>query len=127
MSVRPADDPTPSDQIAEELAARERDEKQQTRSEPSNAAGSFSEHSSDDQSEDSDLESMAELVRQALAPATSEPSAPESEKVHEVMAIPAEIGRFRIRQEIGRGGFGIVLRAHDPRAGREVALRASAN
>jgi tetratricopeptide (TPR) repeat protein len=36
---------------------------------------------------------------------------------------PERIGRFRIEGEIGRGGMGVVLRAHDPELGRHVAIK----
>jgi eukaryotic-like serine/threonine-protein kinase len=37
--------------------------------------------------------------------------------------MPAELGRFVIRRELGRGSFGIVYLAYDPRLRREVALK----
>ena len=35
----------------------------------------------------------------------------------------AQIGRFHIEQEIGRGGMGIVYRAYDPVLDRPIALK----
>ena len=38
-------------------------------------------------------------------------------------ALPARIGRFQVRNEIGRGGFGRVYCAFDPTVGRLVAIK----
>lgn len=37
--------------------------------------------------------------------------------------LPQQIGRFELRGEIGRGGFGVVLRAHDTKLARDVAIK----
>jgi len=37
--------------------------------------------------------------------------------------IPAQVGRYRIVEEIGRGAMGAVFRAHDPQLDREVAVK----
>ncbi len=39
------------------------------------------------------------------------------------LALPATIGRYQVRERIGRGGFGEVFRCLDPRLEREVAVK----
>jgi serine/threonine-protein kinase len=52
-------------------------------------------------------------VQSALTPSASLPSD----------GLPAQIGGYRIEGEIARGGMGIVLRAHDDRFGRSLAVK----
>ena len=37
--------------------------------------------------------------------------------------LPDTIGAYRVEQEIGRGGMGIVYRAHDTKLDRAVAVK----
>jgi WD40 repeat protein len=59
----------------------------------------------------------ARLLRQTLRHSKATIPQPPS-------GLPWErLGRFQIRREVGRGGFGIVYLAHDPLLSREVALK----
>jgi WD40 repeat protein/serine/threonine protein kinase len=62
-----------------------------------------------------DLECVQQL-RNALGPPTARSGASSA-------APWTHVGRFEIRQELGRGGFGVVYLAYDPELRRQVALK----
>ncbi len=51
-----------------------------------------------------------------MTPTSSAPTTPATDK-------PARLGRFVVREEIGRGATGVVYLAHDPVIDREVAIK----
>ncbi len=51
------------------------------------------------------------------------PDVPEPGPAPQPPATASGLGRFQIRRELGRGGFGVVYLAHDPRLDRAVALK----
>jgi WD40 repeat protein/tRNA A-37 threonylcarbamoyl transferase component Bud32 len=57
------------------------------------------------------------MLRQALAPSAPAKASPGEEA-------PAKaLGRFQIRRELGRGSYGLVFLAFDPRLDRDIALK----
>jgi tetratricopeptide (TPR) repeat protein len=68
-----------------------------------------------------------QLVRQAwpqIAAGDAPSTLPETPPAEETAALPlTRLGRFELRRELGRGSFGVVFLAHDPRLRRDLALK----
>lgn len=67
------------------------------------------------------LHQSAQLIHSSRS--TTSGSSRSDDVGEELLRVPERIGRFQIRELIGRGGFGIVYRAIDPGIEREVAIK----
>lgn len=69
----------------------------------------------------------AEVTETELDAGSAESNAPAERQVTATVTwsptLPATIGRYQVRSELGRGGFGSVYLAHDPDLDRPVAIK----
>jgi eukaryotic-like serine/threonine-protein kinase len=63
-----------------------------------------------------------EFVRAAWIRPRGSPAVEKSQSVAELTE-PTRFGRFEVQRELGRGSFGVVFLAYDPRLRRQVALK----